>query len=311
MRRRTDGFTLLELLVASVVALLLLGFVGSVLTSGLKIQARENQNIPVQQALRGSIEVITQDLRSAVGPRVAYSNMNASAGPPSGISASTNTSITILVPQFNSTFAVSPPALYPTTAQLSARVATAVQQGTISDNTTNAPIQNCSDVFKGSEYGVLYSTIYSQINPVYLPGAARFPDNSAAFQMSAVAPCVGGGSSVLLNHLPTLLPAVTWNPNTYIVEVVPVTYFVSGNTLYRQLAGQTAQVVAYNISALTITYLPDNVTVGVVNCSSATTFTTAPGCPPRSVNLTLTSVPQKAAVAGAQSLTASQIVFLR
>jgi prepilin-type N-terminal cleavage/methylation domain-containing protein len=309
MRRRTAGFTLLELLVASVVALLLLGFVGSVLTSGLKIQARENQNIPVQQALRGSLEVMAQDLRSAVGPRVTYSNMNALGGPPAGLSASTNTSITILVPQPNSTFVVSPPTLYPSVTQLTARTATSIQQGTVNDN--GAASQTCAQVFGGSEYGVLYSTTFSSAtDPVYLSGAARAPDNSGVFKVAVTAPCLGS-STVSLNHLPTLLPSVTWNPNTYIVEVAPVTYSVSGGTLYRQIAGQAAQVVAYNISSLTFTYLPDNATTNVVNCASSSTFTTAPGCPPRSINITLTSVPQKTAVTGAQSLTASQIVFLR
>lgn len=309
MRRRTAGFTLLELLVASVVALLLLGFVGSVLISGLRIQAREDQNIPVQQALRGSIEVMAQDLRSAVGPRVTYGGMNASAGPPAGLAASTNTAITMLVPQPNSTFVVSPPALYPTVKQLTARTATSIQQGTVNDS--SAASQTCAQVFSGSEFGVLYSTTFSSAtNPTYLGGAARAPDNSAVFRVAPTSPC-SGSDPVLLNHLPTPLSAATWNPNTYIVEVVPVTYSVSGNTLYRQIAGQSAQVVAYNISALTMTYLPDNATTGVANCSSPTTFTTAPGCPPRSINITLTSVPQKAAVTGAQSLTASQIVFLR
>ena len=44
MRRQNQGFTVIELLVASSVALILLLFVGNILSSVLKIQAREDQN---------------------------------------------------------------------------------------------------------------------------------------------------------------------------------------------------------------------------------------------------------------------------
>lgn len=74
--RRTQGFTIVELLVASVIALLLLLLVGNTLSSVLRLQAREDQNIPVQQALRGSIEAVAQELRDSIGPRVVYPDMN-------------------------------------------------------------------------------------------------------------------------------------------------------------------------------------------------------------------------------------------
>lgn len=305
MRRSTQGFTLLELLVASAIALVLLTIVGSAITSALKIQARENQNVPVQQALRASVEVIAQELRDSVGPRIVYPNMNGSTSTvPAGLSLSSNTSLTILVPQANSTFAVTQPTGYPVTSQLAARLFTTINQGSLAD--TAAASQPCSSVFTGSEYGVLYSTLSTS----FQSNATRSPDAFRVFQVAATSPCSGTGP-VVLSHPTTFLPAVTWNPNTYVVEVSPITYFVNNNTLFRQLAGQTAQVVAYNISSMTVTYLPDNTVTGLANCSTPGTFTSVPGCTPRSINLTLTSVPQNAAVVGAQSLTASQIVFLR
>ena len=305
MRHQNQGFTVIELLVASSVALILLLFVGNILSSVLKIQAREDQNIPVQQALRASMEVIAQELRDSIGPRVVYANMNGAGGIlPSGLPTSSNTSVTVLVPQPNSTFVVTPPVGYPGTNSLSARTSTIINQGTITDS--SAASQNCNSVFLGSEYGVFYSTQ----NTTFQTDATRAPDAFRIFQTAPTVPCTGT-SPVILNHPTTPLPLVTWNPNTYMVKVSPVTYYVASGNLYRQLAGQTAQVVAFNISNMTLTYLPDNIVSGLTNCSVPNVFTLAPGCTPRSINLTLTSVPQKTAVRGAKPLTASQIIFLR
>ncbi|GMA15365.1 prepilin-type N-terminal cleavage/methylation domain-containing protein (plasmid) [Deinococcus metallilatus] len=306
MRRGEQGFTLIELLVAAAIALLLLGLIVSLLATSLHIQARENQNVPVQQALRASIEVIAQDLRASIGPRVMYADVNGAGNPvPSGLALSTGTSVTILVPQANSTFVVSPPVGYPNVSSLPARSFTVVSPTSLTD--TGGTSQSCSAAFTGSDYGVLYSTL----NTNFQAGAGRAPDAFRVFQTAALLACPTGGGIAVLNHTPTPLPQLTWNPNTYVVEVIPVRYYVSNSTLYRQLAGQTAQVVAYNISALTLTYLPENPVAGVANCSPPATFVPTPTCTPRSVNVTLTSTPQNAAVQGARTLTASQIVFLR
>ncbi|OLV16863.1 prepilin-type N-terminal cleavage/methylation domain-containing protein [Deinococcus marmoris] len=306
MRGRTQGFTLLELLVAAAIALLLLGVIAASLTISLRIQARENQNIPVQQQLRASIEVIAQDLRAAVGPRVLYANVNgAGAALPSGLTLSTGTSVTIMVPQANSTFVVLPPTGYPTVNALLARSSTSVSLASLSD--TGSTTQNCNVAFQGNDYGVLYSTL----NTSFQSGAGRAPSASRVFQTASTSSCTTSSGSASINHPVTPMPQLNWNPNTYMVKVIPVRYFVDAATLYRQLASEPAQVVAYDISALTLSYLPENPVAGLVGCSLPATFTSTPTCPPRSVNLTLTSAPQNAAVQGARSLTASQIVFLR
>jgi type II secretory pathway pseudopilin PulG len=303
--RRTQGFTIVELLVASVIALLLLLLVGSTLSSVLRLQAREDQNIPVQQALRGSIEAVAQELRDSIGPRVVYPDMNGTGSTvPAGLPLSSATSITILVPQANTTFVVTPPLLYPNTTSLLARTSSIITDGSLAD--TPAASQQCAAVFTGSDYGVFYSTLNTDLQT----NAQRSPDAYRVFQTAATTPCLGVGT-VTLNHPNTLLPIAGWNPNTYVVRVTPVTYYVSSNVLYRRLAGQAAQVVAFNISSMTLSYLPENTVSGVTNCSVSGVFTSVPGCTPRSVNLTLTSVPQSTAVKGARSLTASQIIFLR
>ncbi len=305
MRTRMQGFTLLEMLVASAIALLLLGVIAGSLTVSLRIQARENQNLPVQQQLRASIEVIAQDLRAAVGPRVMFKDVNNPEPDPTGLALSTGTSVTIMVPQADSTFAVLPPAGYPGVNALLSRTSTAVSATSLSD--TGETPQNCTAVFQGNDYGVLYSTL----NTDFKSGAGRAPGAFRVFRTNSTASCTSLFGYASINHLVTRLPPVTWNPNTYMVKVIPVRYYVNASTLYRQLADGTAQVVAYNISALTLTYLPDSPQAGVANCSSPTTFTSTPGCAPRSINVTLTSTPMNAAVKGANSLTASQIVFLR
>lgn len=306
MRRTDRGFTLIELLVASAIALLLLGLIGSVVSISLRMQARENQNVPVQQALRASIEVIAYELRASVGPRVMFTGVNSAgyADPP-GLSGSDGASITLLVPEDNSTFTVLPPTGYPSTSSLAPRSVTALSLTTLTDAGTT-PLK-CTDVFKGGDYGVLYSTL----NTNFQTGASRAPDAFRVFQVISPVSCPVLSGASRLNHAPTPLPALTWNPNTYAVKVRPVRYFVSGGTLYRQLIGESAQVVAYNISSLSVTYLPDNPVPGLANCAPPATFTPTPTCTPRSVNLTLTSTPQNAAVPGARPLTASQIVFLR
>ncbi|WP_189089974.1 PulJ/GspJ family protein [Deinococcus ruber] len=306
-RSSSQGFTLIELLIASAVALLILLVLGQTTNLSMRISARENQNLPVQQQLRASIEAMSQEIRDSIGPRIFYSNIN---GPgvtlPSELVASSGSSITLFVPVPNSTFVVSPPVGYPVVTTLASRTSTITQDPSLTD--TSSTSVSCSTAFSGNEYAVLYSTQKTD----FLNGAARNADSFRILKVAPTSPCLSTGSigTVGINHINTPLPALSWNPNTYIVEVTPITYSVTDNTLYRQIIGQTAQVVAYNISSLTLSYLPDNPSASIPNCTSATYFAT-PGCAPRSINVTLTSTPQNTLVTGAKSITASQIVFLR
>lgn len=305
MRRTQNGFTMIELLVASSVALLLFLLLAQLLNTTFKIQARENQNIPVQQALRASIEVMTTEIRSAVGPRVYYPNINGTGVSPStSFPFSTSTAITILVPESNATFAIPIPAGATTNPTLTVRTSSIITDGTVTDPTVTP--RTCASVFTGNDYGVFYSTATTS----YAANALRPPGSFGLIYTSPTSVCVGSGS-VLLNHPTTTLPATAWTANTYIVKVRPVTYYVSSNTLYRQIAGQAAQIVAFNISQLAFTYLPEVSSATLPNCTSTTTYFTTATCAPRNITVTLTSTPQVTSVSGAQPLTASQTIFLR
>ena len=320
--KRLHGFTLVELLVASTVALLILLILGGVTNSALKINARENQNVPQQQQLRASIEAISQELRRSIGPRVVYTGLNGTGvALPAGLPVSGATSVTLLVPPINlnsissnttanSTFLVSPPPGYPATPSLPARTATTIDNPSLTDDTnaSNAPKQ-CSAAFQGGDYAVLYSTQTT----TYQAGNGRNPDAFRLLKMTTglPSPCIGGTApTVSLDHTPTPMPLLTWNPNTYIVKVTPTTYSVVNGALMRQVAGQAAQVVAYNVSSLSFSYLPENITTGLANCS-APTFYAVPGCTPRQIAVTLVGTPQQGGTSGVADLTATQTVFLR
>lgn len=68
----TQGFTLLELLIAAALALVILGAAGALLTTTARIQSIEQERVPLQETVRSSVEVIAQDLRQATGTRVLY-----------------------------------------------------------------------------------------------------------------------------------------------------------------------------------------------------------------------------------------------
>jgi len=305
MRRFKNGFTMVELLVASSVALLLLLLVAQLMTTTFKIQAREDQNIPVQQQLRASIEVMATEIRSAVGPRVYYPNINGTGVSPStSFPFSDATKITILVPESNATFAVPIPTGSVTNPTLALRVSSILTDGTVTDGAAASRL--CSSVFTGNDYAVFYSTATS----TFSANALRPPGSFGLIYTPPAGACVGSGS-VILNHPTTTLPATPWTANTYIVKVRPVTYYVNNSTLYRQIAGQTAQIVAYNISQIGFSYLPEVSSASLANCTSTTTYFTVAACAPRNITVTLTSTPQNTAVNGARSLTASQSIFLR
>jgi len=301
---RTQGFTIVELLIACAIALLMLAVIGSIVTNNLKLTFREQQNLPVQQQLRASIEVISQEIRQSVGPRVMYANLNGTGNLlPAALPLSGMSTITLLIPVPNSTFIISAPSGYPANTTLPARVATIIQQGAL---TSSGTAQTCAGAFTGNEYAVLYGT--QQTN--YL-GAARNPDAFRIMQAAAASPCIGSGSAVTFNHPLSPLPTLNWNPNTYLVEVTPVTYSLSNQVLYRTVAGQSAQLVSRNIASFSLRYLPDNPASGLTNCQSAVFYDT-PGCAPRQISVSLTSTPQRTAADGSTpNLTASQTVFLR
>lgn len=310
-RTRTAGLTLIELLVASAIGLALLTVVATLTSTSLRLQRQENQNVPTQQALRGSLELMAQDLRAAVGTRVTYSGM----ATPAGVPTTSQTSLTVLVPVQGTTFTVPPPPNYPaaTALSLTARLATPISASPLESSSTCASLL-APDAASGQTavYGMFYSTLDTS-QPV---NGVRAPDSSQLFQVSGSQPCTAASGVMQVNHPSVQLPAIRWNPNTYVVEVQPVTYSVSGGNLVRQVIGtdSVAQIVAYGVTALTVGYQAENnpgTPPAPTPTCTALTYTPSIACAPRSVSLTLTTTPQNASVRGAQSMTASQIVFLR
>ena len=303
--RRTSGFTLVELLIAMAIAGMILVFVGSLFNGVVRVQARENQNVPVQQALRASLEIMAQDFRSSVRPRVVYPGTYVL---PAGLSVSDASSFTMVVPSPNATFVVSPPPGYPSPPSFAAsRVTTGITDTTVADPSARpctGGTPALPGVFSGNDYAVAYQTGTGAVTS----STSVNPDNSQLLRLDAV-PCAGAPGSVSINHSTTPIVSPAYNPNTYVVKVSPIRYYVLNNTLYRSVSG-TPQVVAFNISSLSIQYLPETLSA-VPNCTSTTTYVSVPSCTPRSIILTLTATPQNSAVAGASTLTASQTVFLR
>ncbi len=92
----------------------------------------------------------------------------------------------------------------------------------------------------------------------------------------------------------------TWTPNATVGKVTFTRYWVesSTNTLVRQIRGSVSQVVASNISGLTVDYTTDG-----VNWSATST------APPKAVRLTLTGL--RTVANQTSTLTVSSTVFMR
>jgi type II secretory pathway pseudopilin PulG len=310
-RSRQAGLTLLELLIASAIGLALLAVVAVLTSTSLRLQRQEGQNVPTQQALRASLELIAQDLRAAVGTRVTYSGMVT----PSGVPATSSTQLVVLVPVPETTFAVPAPPGYPAAASRE-----------LTDNRLLTPItdpalenssKTCAAVMApATGQSAVYAMFYSTLDTSQPQNGVRSPDNSQLLQVGSLLPCLSLGGVTQLTHPLSPLPRVVWNPNTYLVQVQPVVYGVSGGNLTRQVLGidSAPQVVAYGVTALALSYLaernPGAPPTATASCNRDS-YTASIACAPRSVTLSLTAAPQDAAVRGAQTMTASQIVFLR
>lgn len=283
--RQSQGFTLIELLVALLILGILMALVSDYFITAMQHNRTTRERVPVQQAARGSIEVIAQELRNAIGTRVNYQQGSGSAAAalrPELPVANAHT-LTLFTAAQQDTIPAVPPAGYPSVSIYPERTTTLVPVGS-----------DCSQMTTDS-YLALYSTIGTSASSA----AQRLADASRVVRLTQ-----SGCSGQTLNH--TLTGPQTYNPNTYIIRVVPVTYFLDNGRLMRQIAGQEAQVVAQNITDLTFGYQADRTDTSVSGCD-ASRFRPAPTCAPGSVEITLS-----AQSAGDQApLTLRQIVFLR
>lgn len=67
---KAAGFTLVEMLVSAVIALIVLGIAGFAITSSLRTKARETQLVEVQQNVRAAMQLISQDIRAGAFTRL-------------------------------------------------------------------------------------------------------------------------------------------------------------------------------------------------------------------------------------------------
>lgn len=268
----TQGFTLLELLIAAALALVILGAAGALLTTTARIQSIEQERVPLQETVRSSVEVIAQDLRQATGTRVLYSGANL----PSALLSNLSTSQQLVVTTADNEgyFTIPQPNGYPNSKSFSKSAVTDL-------NNPNAAGKTCAEKFIGNDWAL-----------VTVGNAVRW------VKTHATNPCTG--SAAKLQHAGYTLDDLSWSPDSAVMKIDVIRYYVgtatlngvSVPTLYRQVDGQNDQVVAYYITTLTLAYSQDGVN-----------FLPTPTGAPQAVRVTLTGRETRARKAGAQPAT--------
>ncbi|GGS00568.1 prepilin-type N-terminal cleavage/methylation domain-containing protein [Deinococcus sedimenti] len=274
----TQGFTLLELLIAAALALVILGTAGALLTTTAKIQTIEQERVPLQETVRSSVEVIAQDLRQATGTRVLYSGANLPSSLLTNLTTSQQLSVTIA--DNKGYFTIPQPGGYPNSKSFSNNAVTDV-------NSPNAAGKTCDNQFIGNDWALV--TVGTSVRWV---------------RTHATNPCTGsdknGNGNVKLQHAGYTLDDLSWSPDSAIMKVNVVRYYIgtatlNGSgvpTLYRQVDDQDPQVVAYYISDLALAYSQDGIN-----------FISTPSGVPQAVRITLTGRETRARKAGTQPAT--------
>ncbi|GGL01383.1 prepilin-type N-terminal cleavage/methylation domain-containing protein [Deinococcus radiotolerans] len=281
-----QGFTLLELLIAAALALVILGAAGALLSTTARIQSIEQERVPLQETVRSSVEVIAQDLRQATGNRVLYSGANLPADLLTNLS--TSQQLTVTIADNNGYFTIPQPGGYPNSKSFSQNAVTSL-------NTPNAAGQTCDNQFVGNDWAMV--TVGNAVRWI-----RTHPTN----------PCTGsgGGGNVKLQHRGYTLDDLAWTPDSAIIKVNVVRYYIgtallngaSVPTLYRSVDAQDPQIVAYYITALALAYSQDGVN-----------FVSTPTGAPQAVRVTLTGRETRARKAGAQpeTFTVTSTVSMR
>ncbi len=279
--------TLVEVLVTLVIASFILLLSGQFISSTSAYQARQEITVPVQESVRGAMEVMATELREAMTPRV----ISAYSSPPAALStyASTNTSVSIVSGNVGATFALTKPVGYPLVAGYPTQTALTLDTPNSSGNT-------CQSILNPGDYFLLLS------QPV--------GGTSLGISWGQVAPvgCVGNNVTSLSS-----LPAVgQWTLDARALEATITQYSlgtVNGvNVLSRRVLVGTgagaSQVVAFDITGMTVEYSTDG-----------NTFTSTPSstAEPLAVRITLTGQTnqKRIGVSSTQPYTLSQTVFMR
>jgi type II secretory pathway pseudopilin PulG len=276
---RTAGFTILELLVASAVALVAFGILINIFSSTAQIQARSQVQLSVDESMRAATELIGMDLREATGTRV----LDAAGAQALGLNTFISGSETLSLIRTSSggSFYVTQPGGYPNSKSLGNSANTPI-------NTPNSQGKQCKDIFSGSEYFMVTS---SNDPYVYL------------MQAHDTNPCPSGDKVL---HPKTKLQKPNgedfqWSPTAQLTQISVLRYYIAEadgvSALMRQKAGDPAQVVAYDITGLKVEYSPDGASFGALPAS------------PKAVRITLTGERERGNKSSA--LTLSTTVYMR
>ena len=259
-----------------------------VVLSSSKWQTREQLTVPVQESVRGAMEVMSTELREAISPRV----LSSYTSPPTALSAavSTNSSVTMLVGDLSSTFALAKPAGYPTLPGYPA-------QAVLNVTTPNEAGLQCGAQLKAGDYVLLLS------QPQMTPTTLNISWSQVAL---AATGCLGS--------IPTtsVAPVVAqWTVDSRVYKA-KITQYYTGvldgtNVLYRRILGATSgtpQVVAFDITGLVVEYTSDGITFTPTPSSTAE---------PLALRITLTGKSSQTGPGNTtlNPYTVSQVVFMR
>jgi type II secretory pathway pseudopilin PulG len=296
IRARSAGFTLVELLIALTMTMLLLGGLYGMLTTSNSVKARADQYVSLQQTVRSAAEVMAQDMREASGPRITYAGADIPAS--LHLPASNAQQVTLAVPAPNSSFAVAKPENYPSS---NAYPLGQIAMPLVSPNDAGA---TCKQVFSRGDLAVIYD---------------QEPADTHWVQVSAfLLPCVDSYEETWLNYFtwPNLsrysLSKFTWTPYAYVSKVDAITYYLDTDALtgrsalYRKVAGHEAQVVAFDMSGLALTYVyPDG--------SGGYRYTSRPKGAPEAIQFKLTGTTPKdlQGTEAPATFSVTEMVFMR
>ena len=281
MQQKNAGLTLLELLVALSLLMLLMTLATQMLVGSLSTDRQTRDRVPSQQGVRSSMELLAQELRGSIGPKVNYVPTGQTAALRPELTSTDHTSITLFLASAGTAYPAVPPAGYPSVGIWGPRTATGV---------TGAG--TCPEITTGR-----YLAVYSTVGTTSTSPAQKLADASRIVVASA-----DGCPSGVVSHSATDIQ--TYNSNTYVMPVTPITYSLKNGVLTRTIAGQGPQVVFDGLTSLSFRFQPE-ITDLAAGCD-ATQFYDTPTCVPGAVLISLTARPKSSAT----DLTMQQVVFL-
>ena len=281
MRGHAAGLTLLELLVSLGLLVLLLTLASQTVISSLHTDRAARDRIPAQQGARGSIELLAAELRGAIGPKVNYVPSGQTSALRPELPTAGSTALTLFLAGAGSAYPALPPTGYPGVATWPSRSSTQISAA--------GP---CPKITAGR-----YLAVYSTVGTTATSPAQKLADASRIVTATA-----DGCPAGVVSHSTT--PLQTYNGNTFVLPVTPVSYALNNGVLTRTIAGQTPQVVYDGINALSFRYQPEQTDLAA-GCDAGQFYDT-PVCVPGAVLISLTAQPKL----GGSPVVMQQMVFL-